>query len=146
MILPDVNPLIYAFRPGTAHHAVARQWLVSLLAGDSAFGLSPLVLVAVVRITTNRRVYAEPSTLGEAFEFCTYLRAHPNCRIVEPGERHWDIFERLCRETGTLGPRTTDAWFAALAIEWGCEWITFDRDFARFRGLRWRVPGPSDSV
>jgi predicted nucleic acid-binding protein len=31
-------------------------------------------------------------------------------------------------------------WLAALAIEWGCEWITFDHDFARFPGLKWRVP------
>ncbi len=38
---------------------------------------------------------------------------------------------------GNLMP---DVWFAALAIESGCEWITFDRDFARFPGLRWRVP------
>jgi hypothetical protein len=34
----------------------------------------------------------------------------------------------------------TDAWFAALAIEWDCEWITLDRDFARFPGLKWRRP------
>jgi hypothetical protein len=42
--------------------------------------------------------------------------------------------------TDTRGPRVTDAWYAALAIEWGCEWITLDRDYARFPGLRWRVP------
>lgn len=42
--------------------------------------------------------------------------------------------------TKTTGPRVTDAWFAALAIEWGCEWITFDRDDARFPGLKWRTP------
>ena len=36
--------------------------------------------------------------------------------------------------------RVTDAWYAALAIEWGCEWITFDRDYARFPGLKWRTP------
>ena len=29
---------------------------------------------------------------------------------------------------------------AALAIERGCEWITTDRDYARFPGLRWRHP------
>jgi hypothetical protein len=34
----------------------------------------------------------------------------------------------------------TDAWFAALAIESGCDWITLDRDFARFPGLNWRQP------
>jgi predicted nucleic acid-binding protein len=31
-------------------------------------------------------------------------------------------------------------YFAALAIESGSEWITTDRDYARFRGLRWRHP------
>lgn len=61
-------------------------------------------------------------------------------RPVEPRERHWDIFRRVCRDTGTAGRRVTDAWFAALAIEWGCEWITMDRDYARFPGLRWAEP------
>jgi predicted nucleic acid-binding protein len=52
-----------------------------------------------------------------------------------------DIFKRLCIDSETRGPRVTDAWYAALAIEWGCEWITLDRDYARFPSLRWRVPG-----
>jgi hypothetical protein len=30
--------------------------------------------------------------------------------------------------------------FAALAIESGCEWVTFDRDYVRFPGLKWHVP------
>ena len=34
----------------------------------------------------------------------------------------------------------TDAYFAALAIESGSEWITAHRGFARFPGLRWRHP------
>jgi hypothetical protein len=29
---------------------------------------------------------------------------------------------------------------ARLAIEWGCEWITLDRDHARFSGLKRQVP------
>ena len=55
---------------------------------------------------------------------------------LEPGERHWDIFRRLCMETDTRGPMTTDAWYAALAIQWGREWVTFDRDFMKFPGLK----------
>lgn len=34
----------------------------------------------------------------------------------------------------------SDAYHAALAIESGCEWISTDRDYARFPGLRWRHP------
>jgi hypothetical protein len=59
----------------------------------------------------------------------------------EPGERHWSIFKRLCAEVGARGPLICDAWHTALAVEHGCRFITFDRDFARFPGLDWREPG-----
>lgn len=59
---------------------------------------------------------------------------------MAPGERHWNIFERLTREAAIRGSRITVAWFAALAIEQGCTWITCDRDYARFPGLDWREP------
>jgi toxin-antitoxin system PIN domain toxin len=140
MFLADVNVLIYAFRPEMPEHPRCRQWLQDLVDGDARFGLSPLSLSALVRVTTNRRSWREPSSLEDAFTFCDYLLGQPHCQIVEPRERHWEIFKRLCVETDTRGPRVTDAWYAALAIEWGCEWITLDRDYARFPGLRWRVP------
>ena len=140
MILADVNVLIYAFRRDLPHHHVCHTWLAEVVANDARFGVSPLALSAVVRITSNPRLYKMPSPTAEAFGFCEYLLEQPNCQIVEPGERHWQIFKRLCVETETRGPRITDAWFAALAIEWGCEWITFDRDFARFPGLNWQTP------
>ena len=140
MILPDVNVLICAFRKDAPQHAVGRPWLERIVSGDERFGLSPVALGAVVRITTNARVYRVPSTIEDAFGFCEDLLGQPHCQVVEPGERHWDIFKRLCVETDIRGPRVTDAWFAALSIEWGCDWITFDRDYARFPGLKWKVP------
>ena len=143
MILPDVNVLIYAFRKDVPQHAVCSRWLAGVVESDTRFGLSPATLSAVVRITTNPRSHKMPSAIEEAFGFCEDLLGQPHCQIVEPGERHWDIFKRLCIETDTRGSRGTDAWFAALAIEWGCEWITFDRDFARFPGLNWQVPAAS---
>ena len=60
--------------------------------------------------------------------------------IIAPGTRHWEIFERLCVTAGAKGNRVADAYLAALAIESGCEWITGDRDYSRFPGLRWRHP------
>jgi toxin-antitoxin system PIN domain toxin len=141
MILPDVNVLIYAFRRDDPHHTLCNAWLTGVVADEGRFGVSPLALAALIRVTTNQRSYRNASTLSEAFTFCDYLLNQPNCQVVEPGDRHWSIFARLCRQTNTRGPRVTDAWFAALAIEWGCEWITLDRDYARFAGLRWRRPG-----
>jgi predicted nucleic acid-binding protein len=60
--------------------------------------------------------------------------------LVTPGDNHWNIFENLCKESAAAGNLTQDAWFAALAIESSCEFITVDRDCARFKGLRWRTP------
>jgi len=140
MILPDVNVLIYAFRKEVPEHSVCRRWLDRVVLGDARFGLAPLALSALVRVTTNRRAYSMPSSLDDAFGFCQDLLGQPHCQLVEPGERHCDIFQRLCTETNTRGPTVTDAWYAALAIESGCEWITLDRDYARFPGLRWRSP------
>jgi toxin-antitoxin system PIN domain toxin len=142
VILPDVNILIYAFRKDVPHHADCKVWLDAVIEGDAQFAMSPQVLSAVVRITTNPRVFREPSTLDEAFAFCDTLFGQPHCERVEPGERHWEIFRRVCQESGTRGPRVTDAWFAALAIEHGCTWITLDRDYARFPGLEWKGPAP----
>jgi toxin-antitoxin system PIN domain toxin len=140
MILPDVNVLIYAFRKGVPQHEVCRAWLGRVIEGEARFGISPLALAAVVRITTNPRSYPNPTSLESAFRFCENLLGQAHCVIVKPGDRHWDIFRRLCRETDTRGSRVTDAWYAALAIEWGCEWITLDRDYARFPGLKWQPP------
>ena len=38
------------------------------------------------------------------------------------------------------GNDVTDAYLAALAIEHGCEFVTVDKGFKRFPGLRWRHP------
>jgi toxin-antitoxin system PIN domain toxin len=143
MILPDVNVLIYAFRRDSERHGIAKQWLDSVVSGHAKFGISPLTLSAVVRIVTNPRVFREPDTIERAFAYCHTLMGQPHCEIVVPGERHWSIFESLCTATDTRGPRVTDAWFAALAIEHSCTWVTFDRDYARFPGLKWEMPGES---
>jgi len=140
MILPDVNVLVYAYRADASHHAGCKAWLDTVVADEARFAVSRLALSALVRIATNPRIYQQPSTLDDAFGFCEDLLGQPHCEIVEPGERHWAIFQRLCIETDTRGPRITDAWFAALAIEHGCTWITHDRDYARFPGLDWRLP------
>ena len=140
MILADVNVLIYAFRKDSVRHAVCKPWRDNIIAGDAQFGVSPLVLSAVARIATNPRIFKHPSPIEEVLAYCDNLLNQPHCEIVQPGERHWTIFKRLCVEAGMRGPRITDAWFAALAIERACTWITYDRDYARFPELDSREP------
>jgi predicted nucleic acid-binding protein len=59
---------------------------------------------------------------------------------VNPGRNHWAVFIGLCQQAGIKGNLVPDAYLAALAIESGSEWITTDRDYSRFPGLRWRHP------
>ena len=140
MILPDVNILVYAFRSDAADHARHAAWLAGVVNAPAAYGISPQVLASVVRVCTHPKIFARPSRVQQALEFCDTLLRQPNATVIEPGPRHWSIFRDLCADTGATGNLVQDAWLAALAIEAGCEWITTDRDFARFPGLSWRLP------
>lgn len=141
MILPDVNILVHAFRSDSSEHGRCRSWLDGVVNGDARYAMAPQVLGAVIRITTHPKVFVKPSSMDEVLRFCNILLAQSRCVVIQPGERHWEIFTRLCTEAEARGNLVPDAWFAALAMESGCEWITLDRDYARFSGLRWRVPG-----
>lgn len=140
MILVDVNVLVYAHRQDAVDHAAYRRWLERALESDEAYGISDVVLSGFVRVATHPRVFVPPTPLENALLFVETLRAQPNCVHVAPGPRHWDIFTRLCRATGAKGNHVPDAFLAALAIESGAEWLTTDRDYSRYPGLRWRHP------
>jgi uncharacterized protein len=140
VILPDVNVLVNAFRADVGDHVLCRNWLQKVVGGVSRYGIAPQVLSGVIRVATHPKVFARPSVLAETMEFCNFLLEQPHCVVIQPGEQHWSIFCRVCKEADARGNLAPDAWFAALAIESGCEWITLDRDYARFPGLRWQTP------
>ncbi len=140
MVLADVNVLVYAHREDVAGHKRYRDWLTNIVNGDSSYGMSELVLSSFLRVVTHPRVFRRPTPLGVALAFVTEVRDRPNCVPISPGPRHWEIFVRLCQTVGARGNLVPDAYFAALAIESGTEWVTTDRDYARFPNLRWRHP------
>ena len=107
---------------------------------ESAYGVSDLVLSGFLRVVTNPRVFDTPMPIDRALSAADAVRSRPNCVLIAPSDRHWEIFSRLCREAGVKGNLVPDAYFAALAIESGSEWITTDRDYSRFPGLSWRHP------
>jgi len=140
MILLDVNVLVYAHRTDAPDHARYRAWLEEVLASPSPYGIAELVLSGFLRVVTHPRVFRTPTPMARALKFVQALRERPNCVLLAPGPRHWEIFVDLCRSTAVRGNLVPDAYFAALAIESGCEWITTDRDYSRFPGLKWRHP------
>jgi uncharacterized protein len=140
MLAPDVNVLVYAYREDLPEHEPCRRWLESVVQADGAFALFDAVLSGFLRVVTHPRVFRTPTPLEAALDFADVLRTRANCVVVQPGERHWGIFERLCRESRAKGNLVADAYLAALALESGCEWVTTDRDYRAFQGLRVHDP------
>lgn len=140
MKLPDVNVLVYAHREDTEHHSRYREWLAGLLESPRAYAMSDLVLSGFLRIVTHPRIFRDPSPRDEALRFAREVRRPEHCLRVRPGPRHWAIFESLVEAGDAKGNLIPDAYHAALAIEHGCEWISTDRDYARFPELDWRHP------
>jgi len=138
--LPDVNVLVYAFSRHSEFHEKSRRWLEDALSGGAPLGMSELVCSSVVRVATNPRAAVSPARIDDALDFVNEILNRDSCRRIRPGERHFEIFTDLCLRTHVRWNDVTDAYFAALAIESGCEWVTYDRGFARFPGLRWRRP------
>ena len=140
MQLSDVNVLVYAFNERLDRHAEFHEWLTEQLESAAAFGYSELVLSGFVRVVTHPRVFDPPGSLADALSFVEAIRGRANAVRLGPGERHWEIFTSLCRAGSAKGNLVAEAYHAALAIETGSEWITTDRSYARFPGLRWRHP------
>jgi hypothetical protein len=140
VILPDVNVLIYAHREESARHGEYKAWLENVMGEGSAYGVSDLVLSGCLRILTHPRIFGPPTPLEVAVAFVRQVRENGHAVPITPGPRHWGIFLGLCGKTESRGNLVANAYLAALAIESGSEWITTDRDYARFPGLRWRHP------
>jgi len=140
MVLPDVNVLVYSHRTDSIHHSQFHGWLKDVLGSEEAFGISNLALSGFLRVVTNPKAFLFPTPLVEALAFVEAIRNRPNCVTIEPGPRHWSIFERLCRTVEARGNLIPYAYFAALAIESGCDWISTDSDYGLFPGLRWHNP------
>ena len=140
MILCDANVLIYAHREECNRHEEYKSWLEALMRGGSAFGVSDLVLSSCLRILTHPRIFDPPSPAGVAIAFLRQVREDMHAVVIAPGLRHWSIFLQLCETCDARGNLVRDAYLAALAIESGSEWISTDRDYARFPSLRWRLP------
>lgn len=140
MQIADVNVFVGAHRSVIAEHDRYQAWLEDRLTAPETFGVSELVLAAFLRLVTNHRIFSVPTPVPDAVEFCEVVRDAPSTVIVQPGVRHWAIFARLCRATPARGNLVPDAYLAALAIENNATFVTRDRGFARFAGVRLQDP------
>ncbi len=140
MKILDVNLLLYAIDETSPRHAAASGWLERVLSGGTTVGLSWMVLLAFVRLSTRSAVFVEPLGADEALDIVDEWLALPATVVVQPGRRHAAVLRELLAEAGTAGNLVPDAHLAALAIEHGAELCSTDADFSRFPGVRWVDP------
>ena len=140
MYLMDVNILVYAHREDMTNHKNYRQWLESIINSNIDFGYSPLVTSGFLRVVTHPKIFEVPTDLDMALQFIDQITSSSNAVSILPKDRHWAIFENLIKTTKATGNFIPDAYHAALAIESGCEWVTSDKGFKKFRGLKLKNP------
>ena len=140
MIIPDVNLLIYAYNDQATQHAAAKAWWEALLNGKTPVGLSWLAIAGFIRLMTHPRVLVMPMPVVQTTTIIRSWLAQAPVRMLQPGPKFPEIFLRQLEQVGTGGNLTTDAQFAALAIEYQAELHSNDADFSRFPGLRWTNP------
>lgn len=140
MRIADVNVLIYATDDRTSHHSTARAWLDEAMTSGGTVGLPTAVTVAYLRLVTNPRVMEHPVPLADAVAIVRTWLDRTNVTVPAPTERHYDVLAELLAATGVGGNLVSDAHLGALAIEHGAELWSYDTDFSRFPGVRWRTP------
>lgn len=140
MIAPDVNVLLYALREESDRHAAYRDWLQQALNGAEPVALFEPALASTFRIATHPRIYREPTPRRVIESFLDTCLLAPAAIALRAEVDHWLLFRTLCARANCAGNLVQDAYLAALALEHNCTFITTDRDFARFPGLRWRHP------
>jgi len=141
VLLLDVNVVLAAHRVDHAQHAALRPWFDELLEGHEPFSVPTVVWASFVRLATNRRVFANPSPLSEAFNFLDSVCAQPNHVLLGAGPQHLALLRRICEESDATGDLVSDAVLAAIALEHRCVVASFDRDFARFSSIDHIIPG-----
>jgi len=136
MRTPDVNVLLYAVNRDSPQHAAATAWLTESFARPQGVGFGWMALLGFLRLSTRTGVFASPLGTEQALSVVDVWLSQPTASILNPTDRHAGVLGRLLMGAGAAGNLVSDAHLAALAIEHGAELGTFDRDFARFPGLR----------
>ena len=140
MILPDTNLLIYATNAALPQHAAAKEWWDECLNGTEGIGLAWQVVLPYIRVLSSARAQRHPVPVGQLLDDVDLWLTSPVVTIIEPRATHVQALRSVLDPTTYAGDLVNDAHLAALAIEYGAVVHTADRDFARFRGVRWVNP------
>jgi toxin-antitoxin system PIN domain toxin len=141
VIALDTNILVYARREEAPFHREARRLVTKLAEGETPWALPWPCVYEFLRVVTHHRVFQPPTPLESAIEDLVSLLDSPSLSLLGEGPSHVGHFRDTVLAGEATGNLVHDAHIAALLREHGVrEFLTVDRDFARFPGLKVRNP------
>jgi toxin-antitoxin system PIN domain toxin len=133
----DTSVLVYAEMTTSRHHVAARGLLEELAEDARPWAIPWPCVYEFLRVVTHPRVYHPPAPLQVALTDLRSILASPSMVLLSETSRHADIMASVLEASSVAGNLVHDAHIAALCLEHGVsEFLTGDRDFSRFPGLR----------
>jgi toxin-antitoxin system PIN domain toxin len=128
---PDVNVLVAASRSDHPHHDIAREWLEQALDATergAPFTLMPMVIVSMLRLVTNQKIFGRPTPIANAIAFVDAILAVPGVNLASLGPE-WPRLRQLCLDNQLAANALPDAWLASAVEQQAEHLVSFDRDF-----------------
>lgn len=138
LLLPDVNVWVALSFSSHTHHSPANDWFKALT--DESLRFCRMTQQGFLRLATNPKVFPKDAvSLSDAWKMYDSILTDPRIgfAVEPPGiEPQW----RGYSQGGTFSPNVwNDAYLAAFATTGGYELVTFDKGFARYPGLAYKL-------
>lgn len=130
----DVNVLVAASRSDHPNHAVAAQWLGSVMdaeASSEKLFLLTAVVTGFLRVVTHPRVFVEPTPIAHAWKYLDALLAQRGVQILE-ADASLNLFQEITTKQNLVGNAIPDAWIASKVRNHHMRLATFDRGFRKY--------------
>ena len=130
-MLPDINVLVAAHRADHPQHKVAAEWLKKTFK-DTKDGqqlvLPMQVISGFIRLATNQKIFFNPSSTTQSVDFIDWLLEDAQVRLLGQ-TAEWASFRTLLLDKKLSANHVPDAHLAALSINLGEPFVTFDKGF-----------------
>ncbi len=141
MIALDTNILVYAHRPESEWHGMAREVMRSLCEGADYWAIPWPCVHEFLSVVTHQRIYSPPTPVERAFEQLREWLNAPTSRLIGESKDHLAGLERIVRAGKLSGPAIHDARIAAICVSHGVtELWSMDRGFSRMAAVKVRNP------
>lgn len=137
MIAVDTNVLVYAHRVDAPLHAPAAAAVKRLAEGRAPWMIPWPCVHEFVAVATHPRIFSPPSTVEQAARQVDAWMLSPSLVLEGEGADHWARLRGLLIAGRVTGPMVHDARVAAICLAHRVEeFLSADRDFSRFAGLK----------